>query len=99
MTTNSLPRQGVCSEYQFLLEQCQRALASWQQRRTLVDRSGFASKSPAAALKNLQTNYARAYAQLEDHERSCQTCQYISKIGGLDFDSMLSAVNEYRRSA
>jgi hypothetical protein len=99
MTTDSLPRHGVCPEYQFLLEQCQNALASWQQRRTLVDRAVFASEDPTAALKKLQTNYAHAYARLENHERSCQTCQYISKIGGLDFDSMYSALNQYRRSA
>jgi hypothetical protein len=99
MSTDSLPRQGVCPEYQLLLEQCQKALVSWQQRRTLVHRAAFSSKSPAVALKNFHTNYARAHARLENHEHSCQTCQYISKIGGLDFDSMYSALDQYRRSA
>lgn len=97
--TSNVPRHGVCPEYQFLLERCQKALVSWQQRRTLLDRAAFAQKSPAAALKHLQTNYARAYARLESHEHSCQTCQYISKIGGLDFESMYNALDEYRRTA
>jgi len=47
----------------------------------------------------LQTNYARAYALLESHEHTCRTCQYVSKIGGLDFESMSSVLNQRRRSA
>jgi hypothetical protein len=97
--TTQVPRRGVCLEYQLLLARCQKALVSWQQRRTLLDRAAFAAESPAAALKHLQANYARAYARLENHEHSCQTCQYISKIGGLDFESMSSALDEYRRTA
>lgn len=99
MTIERLPRHGVCPEYQLLLVRCQKALASWQQRRTLVDRGAFASKNLAYSVKNLQANYARAHARLENHEHSCQTCQYISKIGGLDFDSMFSALDQYRRTA
>jgi hypothetical protein len=56
-------------------------------------------KTPVSALKTLQANYARAYAQLENHEHSCQTCQYISKIGGLDFESMYLALDQHRRTA
>jgi hypothetical protein len=99
MNTAILPRQGGCPDYQVLLQECQKALASWQQRRTLVDRGPIPRKNLSAALNNLQANYARAYTRLENHERSCHTCQYISKIAGLDFDSMFSALDQYRRSA
>ena len=91
------PHLGVCPEYQLLLEKCQKALVSWQQRRTLVAHASLAAKSGTAELKRLQGNYARAYALLESHEHSCRTCQYISKIGGLDFDSLASVLNQRRR--
>ena len=91
------PHLGVCPEYQLLLEKCQKALVSWQQRRTLVAHASLAGKSAIAELKRLQDNYARAYALLESHEHSCRTCQYILKIGGLDFDSLADVVNQQRR--
>ena len=97
--TTQMPRHGVCPEYQLLLERCQQALVSWQQRRTLLDRATMMGKTPVRALRTLQTNYARVYAQLENHEHSCSTCQYISKIGGLDFESMYLALDEHRRTA
>lgn len=97
MISELAPQLGVCPEYQLLLEKCQKALVSWQQRRTLVSQASLAGKSAAAELHRLQANYARAYAVLESHEHSCRTCQYISKIGGLDFESMASALNLQRR--
>jgi hypothetical protein len=33
--------------------------------------------------------------QLESHEQFCQHCQYVSKVGGLDFESMASALNRH----
>lgn len=97
MNSEAVPQLGVCPEYQLLLEKCQKALVSWQQRRTLVAHASLAGKSATAELKRLQINYARAYAVLENHEHSCRTCQYISKIGGLDFESMTSALSLRRR--
>ena len=97
--TTQMPRHGVCPEYQLLLERCQQALVSWQQRRMLLDRATMTGKSPVSALQTLQANYSRAYAQLENHEHSCLTCQYISKIGGLDFESMASVLDQQRRAS
>lgn len=51
----------------------------------------------AVEQKRLQEQYARAYAALETHEHLCPNCQFVSKIGGLDFESMSSALNAYRR--
>jgi hypothetical protein len=36
---------------------------------------------------------------LEKHEQACQLCQYISKIGGLDFESMSHAVSAHKAAA
>jgi len=91
------PHLGVCPQYQLLLEECQKALVSWQQRRTLVAHASLAGRSTTAELRRLQANYARAYALLETHEHSCRTCEYISKIGGLDFESMASVLDQQRR--
>lgn len=87
---------GVCPEYQLLLEKCQRALVSWQQRNTIVAQAARNGRNAASELKRLQDNYHRAYAVLDGHESSCRTCQYISKIAGLDFESMSSALSDYR---
>ncbi len=96
MSAAYAPQIGVCPEYQHLLEQCQKALVSWQQRRTLVARAPLADRASIAAIKRLQANYASAYAELERHEHSCRTCQYIAKITGVDFESLTDALTQYR---
>jgi hypothetical protein len=98
MTTAAVPRLGVCPEYRTLLEDCQRALVSWQQRRTSAERTGLVKGRASEELKHFQTNYAHACAMLEQHEQCCSTCQYVSKVAGLDFESLASAVNHYRRT-
>ena len=97
MISASAPQLGVCPEYQLLLEKCQKALVSWQQRRTLIAHASLAGRNAALELQRLRANYTRAYAILESHEHSCRTCQYISKIGGLDFDSMAHALDLQKR--
>lgn len=93
MIASTAPQLGACPEYQLLLEKCQNALVSWQQRRSIIAHASMAGKSAAVELKRLQDNYTRAYSLLDMHEHSCRTCQYISKIGGLDFESMSSALD------
>lgn len=93
------PQTGVCPQYESLLDSCQKALVTWQQRRRLYEQASFAGSRASEELMRLQTNYARAYALLESHEHTCRTCQYVSKIGGLDFESMSSVLNQRRRSA
>lgn len=98
MIAATAPQLGTCPEYQLLLEKCQKALVSWQQRRTILAHASLAGKDAAAELRRLQDNYSRAYALLDGHEHSCRTCQYIAKIGGLDFDSLSTALTHYRRA-
>ncbi len=97
MSTAFAPRPGVCPEYQRLLDSCQKCLAAWQQRRTLAERGTVAGDRIREQLNRLQDEYARAHALLESHEQFCQTCQYIAKVGGLDFESMSSALNRHGR--
>jgi hypothetical protein len=95
MSAAAAPRLAVCPEYQHLLDSCQKALAAWQHRRTLAERDSFAAQRIREELKHFQEVYAKAYGLLEGHERSCQTCQYVSKVGGLDFESMSNALNHH----
>jgi hypothetical protein len=97
MSTAVAPRISVCPEYQRLLHFCQSALEMWQRKRTYAERT-LAGPRVRSQLKQLQDGYARAYAALESHEQFCQTCQYISKVGGLDFESMASALDRYNLS-
>lgn len=93
MSTATAPRVGFCVDYQHLLDSCQKTLAAWQQYRSLVERHSMVSPRIRGQLKRLQGQYSRAYAMLETHERICVNCQYISKVGGLDFESLLSALD------
>lgn len=92
MFTAAVPRLEVCSEYQRLLYSCQKALAACQYHETLAQRTALGVRV-TPSLDRLRREYAEAYALLEQHEQRCQTCQYISKVGGLDFESMSKAIN------
>jgi hypothetical protein len=93
MSTALAPRLEVCPEYQGLLDSCQKMLAAWQQRRTMAERNSLMQQRARVELRRLQEEYARSYAALEGHEQGCRTCQYIAKVGGLDFESMSIALN------
>jgi hypothetical protein len=99
MTNAVAPQVAVCPQYRLLLDQCQKALVAWQQQRTRVERASFIDKRLARDLIQLRQNYARAHAQVDSHEQSCATCQYVAKIAGLDFESMSSALNRKSRSS
>ena len=98
MTAEVSARSGVCLEYQRLLTTCERSLASWQQQSALVARHGIASQTGTNELKRLKNQYSRACAELEVHEQMCPNCQFVSKIAGLDFECMSSALDSFRRS-
>lgn len=99
MTAEVSRERGVCPEYQRLLNKCRDALCSWQQHAALISRNTRMGQRVTAELRRLESNYKRAYAVLDRHEHGCPDCQYISKISGLDFESMSSALTFYRRSA
>jgi hypothetical protein len=99
MSAATAPQIGTCPEYQRLLESCQRALVRWQQQRTIAQRASFVGSSATGELKRLQATYAQAYTLLESHEQTCRICQYVSKIGGLDFESMSNALDQWRSAS
>lgn len=91
---------GICPEYRKLLSMCQEALATWQQRAALIRKNAHPGHKAALELRRLQSDYKRVYALLDRHERTCPACQYVSKIAGLDFECLSSALDQYhRRSA
>jgi hypothetical protein len=99
MTVPVLPHAAVCPDYENLLQGCRGALETWQRRRTQLYRDNVNSKSMSIELEQLQRTYVKTYALLERHEQSCQRCQYVSKIGGLDFESMSRVVKAHKAAA
>ena len=99
MPTEISTRSGVCLEYQRLLGDCQKALVAWQQQTAFISHNAVLGHRVARELKRLKFQYSRAYATLESHENSCPNCQYVSKIAGLDFESMSNALDFYRHTA
>jgi len=97
MATAFAPQVGICPEYQRLLHACQEALAKWQQLRTFAERDSFAELRARKDLQRLKGEYARAYFALESHEQFCQACQYVAKVGGLDFESMSFALSQFNQ--
>jgi hypothetical protein len=92
MSTATAPRLIVCTEYQRLLQSCQQSLTALQQQRTLLQRRSIHAQPLREEVSRLQFEYERAYAVLEHHQQYCQECQYIAKVGGLDFETMSEAV-------
>jgi len=95
MSTAVAPRIWNCPEYQRLLDCCQRTLAAWQQCRTRAERNVLLGAQLRAHVSRLKEEFARANGLLENHEKFCQTCQYISKVGGLDFESLSNALHQH----
>jgi len=99
MTVPILPHPAVCPDYENLLQECRGALETWQRRRTQLYRDNVSGRSMSIELEQLQGTYVKTYALLERHEQSCRRCQYVSKIGGLDFESMSHAVKAHKAAA
>lgn len=99
MTSAVSPQTGTCPEYERLLQECRTALEIWQRRRVQLYRDGVKSRKMSIELEQLQAKYVKSYARWERHEQSCQLCQYVSKIGGLDFESMSHAVMAHKAAS
>jgi hypothetical protein len=67
----------ICSEYQRLLEESQRALEIWNEHRAEFRQFRFIEREAGDELLRLQAKYARAYTVLQNHERSCSLCQSV----------------------
>jgi hypothetical protein len=67
---------AICSDYEKLLKDSQRALVAWRERSEEVSHFGLQGKSIGDELQKLQANYATAYHHLEQHGKFCILCQF-----------------------
>ena len=75
-------KSGVCENYQTILEECGKALATWDGYRARVTQSGRAGKEEGNEIFRLQAKYARAYAALQNHLHDCVLCRLIARFEG-----------------
>jgi hypothetical protein len=75
-------KTGICEKYQTLLEECERALAIWNEHRAEIVKSAVIAKEAGDELLRLQAKYARAYTVLQNHARLCTFCQLMARIEG-----------------
>ena len=73
-------KTGICERYQTLLEECERALAIWNELRTKVVQSRLVGKEAGDELLRLQAKYARAYTVLQNHAHHCSFCQLVKSL-------------------
>ena len=66
---------AACDEYEMLLVKSSAALSAWKNGRSEIRRSGRKGRSTDNDLRNLQANFAKAYAALQTHARDCDLCQ------------------------
>ncbi len=93
MNTQLSGMTTVCSEYQRLLEESQRALEIWTEVRAKVCQSRN-GKGAGDELLRLQAKYARAYALEQRHVHNCFLCQLVSGANGRDSENSSAALAE-----
>jgi len=80
MRSQQYVKTGICEKYQTLLEESERALANWNERRAKVTESRLVGKDAGDELLRLQAKYARAYTLLQSHSHSCTFCQLVKRL-------------------
>ncbi len=85
---------AVCTEHQRLLEESQRALETWNDRRAEFCQSHLSGKEVGGELLRLQAKYARAYTVLRNHARNCSLCQLAARIEGRDSENSSRALSD-----
>jgi hypothetical protein len=86
---------AICSDYEGLLKESQRALVTWRERSEEVSRFGLQGKSIGDELQKLQAGYATAYHRLEQHGKTCFLCQFT--IGFAESEPLSSVFISPRR--
>jgi len=92
MSTQLSGMKTVCSEYQRLLEESQRALEIWNEVRAEVCQSRLNGKEAGDELLRLQAKYARAYTLEQRHAHSCSVCQSLSRAKGRESENSSDAL-------
>jgi hypothetical protein len=75
-------KTALCGEYLRLLEECQRTLEIWNNRRAEISRSRLIKEEEGDELLRLQANFARAYAMLQHHAQECELCELVCELEG-----------------
>jgi hypothetical protein len=73
-----------CSEYERLLEVCQRALTVWDQRCEIIRKTNLFGEDTDRELLRLQVSFATAFAVLQRHAHLCERCKHYP-CGSEDF--------------
>ena len=73
-------KTAACSEYEQLLKQCQQALIVLHERREQVRQDRLSGVEVGRELLTLQARYAKAYGALLKHSKTCDRCQFGSKV-------------------
>lgn len=92
-------RTSICTDYEHLLFACQRAFQNFQRRREEVAAQGFTDEDTTVALRCLEIAYLGAYARLESHDRHCQLCRFVSKLGARNLSGSSVAAMEKKSFA
>jgi hypothetical protein len=85
-------KTAICNKYQTLLEECERALAIWNEHRAEISESRLVGKEAGDELLRLQAKYARAYTALQEHAHSCSLCQAVASLEGRDLENKAQAL-------
>ena len=94
MSKQHFVKVAICNKYQTLLEECERALATWNAQRAKVSQSCLVAKEVGDELLRLQAKYARAYTVLQNHAHSCSFCQLVLRLEGRDSENSSDAFSD-----
>jgi hypothetical protein len=90
-------KTAICNKYQTLLQECESALAIWNERRAKISQSHLVGKEAGDELLRLQAKYARAYTLLENHAHNCSFCQLVASLEGRNFKNSSDALFDSAR--
>jgi hypothetical protein len=75
---NESEPQSICAEYHALLKNSQVALADWDNGMIELHNSDLLGADNE--LRNLQANFAKAWALFQHHEDDCEVCHIASNM-------------------
>ena len=69
---------GLCSKYEELLNECERALETWSARSEQIRSIHLTGVEVGGELLRLQAHFAKTYATLRRHVARCERCWYLA---------------------
>jgi hypothetical protein len=66
----------LCPGYKRLLDECQKALAAWDERCEMISAANLYRDDANRELLRLQVNFVTSYAILERHANLCEHCRH-----------------------